>query len=122
MEMSVRRKSPTFAFKKGLLSPTTSSAEKEFTKISAYKNTAIHTALNAKLQKARQSIQENNDIYIDDEHKKLCYYYKKIMELKSKMIVKNKRISFVYKQNALINNNERLTFSEKKYKIYGYNL
>jgi len=126
METSMRKKSPTFTFKTGLLSPSTSSSEKEFTKISAYKNTAIHTALTAKLQKAKQSIQENNDIYIDDEHKKLCYYYKKIMELKSKMVLKNKRISFTYKQNALINNNERLTFSEKNIKFidttYNYDI
>ena len=56
-------KSPSFAFKTGLLSPTVSSShDNEFTKISAYKNTSIHAALTAKLQKARQSINEENDV------------------------------------------------------------
>jgi hypothetical protein len=40
-------------------------------------STSIKNSLRRKLYSARKTIEINNDIYVDDEHEKMCLYYKK---------------------------------------------
>ncbi len=59
-------------------------------------NTNIHNRLLYKLEKARKEIENDNDLYINSDHEKLCYYYKKLLEIKKKLITINKEIIIEY--------------------------
>ena len=98
-----------------------------------FKDTKIHEQLLSKLEKSRNQILKDNDLYINKEHKKLCYYNDKLNELKKKLKILNKYIEINYNENKLINNSEIETFIEKRrvgdnavldYKnnIYRYNI
>ena len=43
-----------------------------------------------------RKILEEQDLFINEEHKQLCYYYKKYMELKTKLKTKNKKLTIRY--------------------------
>lgn len=90
--------------KNGLMSP---SGIGEFT------GSKIHKTLLTKLEKAREQIADNNDLYINKDHELLCTYYKKINELKKHLVIQTKNINLTYKQNVMINNNEQDTFMHK---------
>jgi len=55
-----------------------------------------------KILSIRDSIKEN-DLFLNEEHKLLCHYYTKIIELKKKLKTKNKKITFIYMKNVLLN-------------------
>ncbi len=82
-------------------------------KVMKFKNTNIHKSLLKKLEKARKTIIEDNDIFIDKEHKLLCMYYDKINEIKKQLLIETKTIDISYKQN-LIQTNEFENFINKR--------
>jgi len=101
-------KSPMVGNETGLLSPTKS--DQEFTKISS----TIQNQLLLKLNKARKTILKDKDVYINKEHELLCSYYKKILELESKLTLENQKIQLTYGHNVLINNSELDTFLQRR--------
>jgi|LakMenEpi03Aug12_release.lakeMendotaPanAssembly.Ray.scaffolds.fasta_scaffold483567_2 hypothetical protein len=56
----------------------------------------INNNIKAKLSSFRKNI-EDNDIFLNEDHKLLCFYYNKYIELKSKLETKNKKIIFKFK-------------------------
>jgi hypothetical protein len=89
---------------KGLLSPS---------KIREFTNSKIHKKLLTKLEKARQQIAFDNDMYINKDHELLCSYYNKIDELKKRLEIETKNINLAYRQNVLLGNSEQETFLQK---------
>ena len=61
-----------------------------------FRNTSISRALTSKLEKARQKIKEDNEIYINKDHQKLCYHYSKYLEFKKKVKMEKKKLEFSY--------------------------
>ena len=138
----VRRKSLplNYKFNTGFLSvsstPAQPSSSKENDKdlnILKFKDSKTHDKLLSKLEKSRKQILKDNDIYVSKEHKQLCYYNEKLIELKKKIKILNKHIEINYKNNILVNNSELDTFIEKRSegdnssldysdKIYKYNI
>lgn len=57
-------------------------------------NSNIKKSLKQKLYIARKNIEINNDIYVDDEHKKMCLYYKKYQELVKQFSTKTTKITY----------------------------
>jgi hypothetical protein len=98
------RHSPTPNIEKGLLSPS---------KIREFTNSKIHKRLLTKLEKARQQIAFDNDMYINKDHELLCSYYNKINELKKRLEIETKNINLAYRQNVLLGNSEQETFLQK---------
>jgi hypothetical protein len=90
---------------RGLLSPS---------KIGEFTNSKIHKSLLTKLEKARQQIAFDNDLFINKDHELLCSYYNKVNELKKRLDIETKHINLTYRQNVLIGNNEPETFLFKK--------
>jgi hypothetical protein len=89
---------------------------------------SIKKKLLVKLSSSRQTIIDD-DIFINEEHKILCSYYKKYIELKSKLETKNKKIVLNFMKNILIKNeNNTLVLNENDNKIeykpveYEYNI
>lgn len=114
-----RRKSlpPNYKFHSGFLSPSLENKEETLMKdvnILQFKDTKIHQRLLSKLEKSRKHINDEDNIYISEEHRLMCYYNKKLMELKKKLNIKNKQIDIKYKANILVNNSERETFEVKR--------
>jgi hypothetical protein len=114
-----RRKSlpSNYKFHTGFLSVSSPPSIKEYhpdLNILKFKDTKTHDRLLSKLEKSREQIIKDNDIYINKEHKLLCYYNEKLIELKKKLKVLNKHIEINYKENILINNSELETFLEKR--------
>jgi len=77
--------------------------------------------LKNKLSTIRDSIKEK-DLYLNDEHKLLCFYNKKIIELKNKLKTQNKKIIFKYMKNVLDNDsiidsffNQSIIYKEVSY-------
>lgn len=62
----------------------------------------VSNALLSKLNKVREKIKKDNDIYISQEHKNVCYHYHKYQELLSKVQTTNKTIFFDYKYDNII--------------------
>jgi hypothetical protein len=79
-----------------------------------FQKSNIHSRLITKLEKSREQIIKDNDLYVSKEHKQLCYYNEKLIELKKKLKILNKHIEINYKENILINNSELETFIEKR--------
>jgi hypothetical protein len=100
-----------------------------YNEFSKFRNTIIHTQLQLKLEKARTNILKNKDLFIDKEHELMCLYYKKFLELKSKLdLNKTKIFTLIYKKNILHNNNDDDNFlklnkedSSFKFKDIKYN-
>ena len=97
----VRRKSLplNYKFNTGFLSvssiQTQLSSSKENDKdldILKFKDSKTHDKLLSKLEKSRKQILKDNDIYVSKEHKQLCYYNEKLIELKKKIKILNKHI------------------------------
>jgi hypothetical protein len=65
-------------------------------------NESLKKRLLNKLSSSRKTIEEN-DLYLNEEHKLLCFYYNKYMELKAKLETKNKYKILRYMKNILIN-------------------
>jgi hypothetical protein len=75
-------------------------------------NESIKTKLLSKLSSTR-SIIEDNDIYLNEQHKLLCNYYNKYIELKNKLETKNKHFTIEYMKNDLdIDENNTLLSNE----------
>lgn len=55
---------------------------------------SIKNSLRRKLYSARKTIETNNDIYVDDEHEKMCLYYKKYQELLKQFSSKTTKITY----------------------------
>jgi len=79
-----------------------------------FQKSNIHSRLITKLEKSRAQIIKDNDLYVSKEHKQLCYYNEKLIELKKKLKILNKHIEINYKENILVNNSELETFIEKR--------
>lgn len=54
----------------------------------------IRSSLTQKLSKARKTIKENKDIYLDSDHEQLCLYYKKYQELLKQFNTKKTKITY----------------------------
>ena len=54
----------------------------------------IKSSLTQKLSKARKTIKENNDIYLDSDHEQLCLYYKKYQDLMKQFNTKKTKITY----------------------------
>jgi hypothetical protein len=88
----------------------------------------INNNIKAKLSSFRKNV-EDNDIFLNEDHKLLCFYYNKYIELKSKLETKNKKIIFKFMRNILnLNENNTLIVNEFENKIeyelikYEYNI
>jgi hypothetical protein len=57
-------------------------------------NSSIKKSLKQKLYSARKTIELNNDIYVDDEHERMCLYYKKYQELVKQFSTINTKITY----------------------------
>ena len=82
-----RRKSlpSNYKFHSGFLSPSLENKEETLmndVNILQFKDTKIHQRLLSKLEKSRKHINDEDNIYISEEHRLMCYYNKKLMELK----------------------------------------
>lgn len=88
-------------------------------------NEMIKKRLLISLSSSRKTI-EDKDLFLNEEHKLLCFYYNKYLELKSKLETKNKNIVLKYMKNILINGDENKTLLENefenniKYKLTEY--
>lgn len=82
-------------------------------KVMKFKNTNIHKSLLKKLEKARKTLTEDKQIFIDKEHELLCTYYDKINEIKKQLLIETKTIDISYMKN-LIETNEYEMFLEKR--------
>ena len=54
----------------------------------------VSNALLSKLSKVREKINRDNDIYISEEHREICHYYKKYEEMLSTIQMTEKKITF----------------------------
>jgi hypothetical protein len=61
----------------------------------------VSNALLLKLNKVREKIKKDNDIYISEEHRELCYNYKKYKEMLSNIQMTEKKITFNYKADTI---------------------
>lgn len=64
-------------------------------------NSRISNALLSKLTKVREKIKRDNDIYISEEHREICYNYKKYEEMLSNIKITEKKITFDYKADTI---------------------
>ncbi len=64
-------------------------------------NSRISNALLSKLTKVREKIKRDNDIYISEEHREICYNYKKYEEMLSNIQMTEKKITFDYKADTI---------------------
>jgi len=81
----------------------------ESSKIKVDKKTnIINEKLKYKLEKIREKIKKDKDIYISKEHEDICFYYKKYKEYLK--IKKNKKITFSYLDDKIYYDNSKKYF------------
>ena len=76
-------------------------------------STSIKNKLFNKLSLIHESIKDD-DLYINEDHKLLCFYYKKIADLKLQLKTKEKKLEFKYMKN-IIDDSEFNTLISNEY-------
>jgi hypothetical protein len=72
----------------------------------------VSNALLSKLSKVREKINRDNDIYISEEHRDICHYYKKYEEMLSNIQMTDKKITFDYKSDTINNYHKEIKLIE----------
>jgi len=69
-----------------------------------------------KLKKIREKLKEDEDIYINEDHKKMCIAYKKYNDLKKSLNIKEKKVSFKFSvyMDSIIDRKTLIKYYNKK--------
>ena len=69
-----------------------------------------------KLKKIREKLKEDEDIYINEDHRKMCIAYKKYNDLKNSLDIKEKNVSFKFSvyMDSIIDKKTLIKYSNKK--------